>query len=119
MDPFKHPRIRGWMELLDLLEKLAERHAAQRQARRRGPASGSRYRALKPGSQTPLWNELVALAVKRFWRRGDKTNLGRYLGLPRQRIHKLLVERSACPDAERTLLLLVWVRARLRDSRFV
>ena len=37
----------------------------------------------------------------------------RLSGLSRQRVHQLLQEGSACPDAERTLLLLIWLQARL------
>jgi hypothetical protein len=45
-------------------------------------------------------------------RRGEKAKLARVLGLPRQRLHEFLLERRALPDAERTLLLLVWLQAR-------
>ncbi len=76
----------------------------------------SRYRQLRPGTDTPLWDELASSAAKLLRRRGDKAQLARVLGVPRQRIHKLLVEKSASPDAERTLLLLCWVNARQRGE---
>ena len=73
-----------------------------------------RYRALRPGPDTPLWNELAEAAAKLLRRRGDQAQLARILGLPRQRVHLLLVAKTACPDAERTLLLLYWLAARRR-----
>ena len=45
-------------------------------------------------------------------RRGEKINLGRELGVPPQRIHEYFVARTAAPDAERTLALLVWLARR-------
>ncbi|WP_438480519.1 hypothetical protein [Oleiharenicola lentus] len=66
---------------------------------------------LQPGPDTPVWNELVKSAAPYLAKRGQKVKLARLLGLPRQRIHQLLVEGSACADAERTLLLLAWVYA--------
>ena len=67
---------------------------------------------VRPGPETPLWNELVAAARQLIHRRGEKANLARFLGLPRQRVHQYLMAKSASPDAERTLLLLAWVHAR-------
>lgn len=66
------------------------------------------------GPQTPLWNELAAALRRLLRRRGDKVRLARYLGISRQRLHLMLVARSAYPDAERTLQLLVWLEARRR-----
>ncbi len=66
------------------------------------------------GPQTPLWNELAATLRRLLRRRGDKVRLARYLGISRQRLHLLLVTRTAYPDAERTLQLLVWLQARRR-----
>jgi len=67
---------------------------------------------VRPGEQTPLWNELVRHAIPHLHKRGAKTNLARLLGVPRQRIHDYLKQTTAAPDAERTLLLLCWVAAR-------
>jgi len=69
---------------------------------------------IRPGPDTPLWNELAAETRRLIRKHGEKANLGRWLGLPRQRIHQYLMEKSAGPDAERTLLLLVWVSAKRR-----
>ena len=67
---------------------------------------------LQPGRDTPLWNELARAAGQQVTRYGDKANLARMLGVPRQRVHLYLVAKTACPDAERTLLLLTWLRTR-------
>ncbi len=70
---------------------------------------GRRGQTLKPGVETPLWNELSRAVRIRLRRHGEKARLGRLLGLPRQRVHELLMSRRHLPDAERTLLLLVWL----------
>lgn len=67
---------------------------------------------IRPGPDTPLWNELAGAVRRALRRRGEKAKLARILGVPRQRLHVLLVARTACPDAERTLRLLVWLQAR-------
>jgi len=67
---------------------------------------------LKPGVQTPLWNELAAAVQVRLTRYGEKAKLARILGMPRQRVHEMLRARHHMPDAERTLQLLVWLQAR-------
>jgi hypothetical protein len=68
--------------------------------------------ALRPGATTPLWNELADAVGKSLQRRGEKVRLARLLGVSRQRLHVLVVSKTACPDAERTLQLLAWLRAR-------
>lgn len=75
--------------------------------------------ALKPGPDTPVWNELVRQAAPYLRKRGDKVRLARMLGLPRQRLHQLLVAKTACADAERTLLLLAWVRSKRAGHEWV
>lgn len=74
---------------------------------------------LKPGPDTPVWNELVRQAAPYLRKRGDKVRLARLLGVPRQRIHQLLVARNACADAERTLLLAAWVHAKRKGVEWV
>ncbi len=72
---------------------------------------------LRPGSETPLWNELARLAASQVGRTyGDKAALGRILGVPRQRVHEYLVVNRACPDAERVLELLLWLSLRSKQS---
>ena len=88
--------------------------ASIQQARRtRRPKRGE---TLKPGTDTPLWNELLAAVRSELTRRGEKARLARLLGLPRQRINDFLKRRSYLPDAERALLLLVWLQLR-REGR--
>jgi hypothetical protein len=84
---------------------------AVEQHRRKGrPRRGE---TLKPGADTPLWNELVAaVRAQLTGRYGEKVKLGRVLGLPRQRVNDFLHNRAYLPDAERALLLLVWLQLR-------
>ena len=74
---------------------------------------------LRPGKETPLWNELRAQLRPHLRKYGDQVNLGRVLGLPRQRINAFVTGGGQMPDAERTLQLLAWliaVRQRRRPS---
>ncbi len=64
---------------------------------------------LRPGPNTPLWNELVRQVRPHLRKYGSKAQLARLLGLPRQRMHDCLKSQAACLDAERTLLLLGWL----------
>ncbi len=66
-------------------------------------------RTLRPGPDTPLWNELVRQVRPHLRKRGSKAQLARLLGLPRQRLQDCLKSGAACLDAERTLLLLGWL----------
>ena len=68
---------------------------------------------LRPGPLTPLWNALAQAAGPTVQRHGDQAKLARFLGVPRQRVHEYLVAKTACPDTERALLLLIWLQARL------
>src|SRR5688572_14548902 len=106
--------LKSFEPIMEILAEaaVAGANAARRRFRERPPIP--RGAALRPGLQTPLWNEL-ALAVRRsFRRRGDKVRLARYLGVSRQRLHLLLVAGTACPDAERALQLLIWLQSRSR-----
>ncbi|HUR58676.1 MAG TPA: hypothetical protein VM029_13270 [Opitutaceae bacterium] len=71
---------------------------------------------MKPGVETPLWNALAAAIEAQLKRRGERVRLARVLGWPRQRVTEMLRARSLQPDAERTLLLLVWLNARRRGA---
>lgn len=102
-----HPRLAILDPLamaLDAAATATARSAKKITRSRRRPG-----RALSPGPDTPLWNELANECRAYLLRYGDKARLARILGVPRQRVHQLLVERSACPDAERTLQLLLWL----------
>jgi hypothetical protein len=94
-----------------LMEAAAKtiRSSLRQAARANKPRRGA---TLKPGAGTPLWNELATAVRGQLTRYGEKAKLARVLGLPRQRIHELLRSRRHLPDAERTLLLLVWLQAR-------
>lgn len=107
-----HPRLRAWGEFADVLEELARETALAAQKTYRERTRRRRGATLRPGSATPLWNELTKAAAGELSRYGAKARLARYLGLPRQRVHELLVTRTATPDAERTLRLLVWLKAK-------
>jgi len=109
--PARLNALSGIMEVLMLIAEEAARLAAQAHCRR---TRRSRGRTLRPGSATPLWNELAAEIRRLVGKRGEKARLGRFLGLPRQRVHEFLMEGKACPDAERTLRLIVWVAAKRR-----
>ncbi len=89
----------------------ASAKAAMRAKAKRRPRT-TRGATVRPGPLTPLWNELAKTARQLMQRRGEKANLARFLGVPRQRVHQYIMEQSAAPDAERTLLLLAWVHAR-------
>ena len=71
-----------------------------------------RGETLKPGIDTPLWNELAAAVRAQLTSHGQKARLARVLRLPRQRMQDILKTGHQMPDAERTLLLLVWLHAR-------
>lgn len=108
----EHPRLNILDPVvagLDAAAAATER-LMRKNARRARAQQG--YEALRPGSSTPLWNELADACVHQLQRRGDKVRLARLLGISRQRLHLLLVARTACPDAERALQLALWLRAR-------
>ncbi len=87
----------------------AASRAADARRRRRTPKRGL---TLQPGPDTPLWNELVRQLRPHLRKRGSKVQLGRILGVPRQRVNFCLKAGQGCLDAERTLLLLAWLCAR-------
>lgn len=97
---------------IDELVAAARATAARKRARaeaRRDPHRPRRGRTLRPGAETPLWNELVRQIRPHLRRRGAKAQLARLLELPRQRLQDCLKSQSASLDAERTLLLLGWL----------
>jgi hypothetical protein len=104
-------------DLVDVVDSLywMALAAAQRAARARLPrrASGP-GRTLRPGPDTPLWNELIRQVRPQLRRRGSKNLLAHLLGIPRQRLYVCLKARRGLLDAERTLLLLAWLQARQR-----
>lgn len=99
---------------LTLAFAAAATKAAARVARHALPPRRRRTSqvTLKPGAGTPLWNELATAVQAQLRLRGERARLARILGLPRQRLHDILRTRRHMPDAERTLLLLVWLHTR-------
>ena len=71
---------------------------------------------LRPGKETPLWNVLRTELRPHLKTYGSQANLGRLLGLPRQRINDFVTGGGQMPDAERTLQLLAWLLA-MRQRR--
>lgn len=65
---------------------------------------------MRPGADTPAWLALAAQVRPLLAKRGAKTLLGRELGLHCSRITEFFFRETAMPDAERTLLLLSWLR---------
>jgi hypothetical protein len=59
-----------------------------------------------------LWFTLVAQVRPYLRRRGEKALLARVLGVDPSRIYEFFIRRTAAPDAERTLLLLQWLKAK-------
>ena len=93
--------------LLDSLSGTARASARRRLApRRTGGAT------VRPGRDTPLWNQLVADIRPLLRVRGEKAQLARLLGLQRQAVNEYFVSNRRMPDAERTLLLLEWIQLR-------
>ena len=73
-------------------------------------------RALAPH---PRRFELVRQVLPLLKRRGRKVHLARILGVPRQRLQVCLKAKSACLDAERTLLLLAWLARQSQGKTLV
>jgi hypothetical protein len=117
MKPNLPRQFRQILPLVDGLIAATHATAAATQKFRRERRRSLRYTALQPGPDTPLWNELAAASAIFLRRRGEKAQLARLLGVPRQRLHLLLVAKTACPDAERTLLLLHWLHSRQRGIK--
>lgn len=112
------PSPTDYPALLGLVEALwdAACTPARKPVRRRESDIPGYNCTLRPGSNTPLWNSLVRITVPLLRKRGTKAHLARVLGLPRQRLNTLFVSRTATPDAERTLQLLVWIAQRHRGK---
>jgi hypothetical protein len=107
----------------DLIRAAAE--AATKAAAARAAEARCRHRpararlTLRPGLETPLWNELVRQIRPHLRKYGAKAQLARLLGLPRQRLHDCLKAGSASLDAERTLQLMGWLGFFQRGGQLV
>ena len=96
-----------------MVEHLNQAFRIEKQRSRRGG------KTLRPGPSTPLWNELRRQLRPYLRKYGYQANLGRLLGLPRQRVNAFVTGGGEMPDAERTLQLIAWliaVRKGLRPS---
>lgn len=96
---------------------LAAAEAAKAGVRRLRPAPIRRSRGgtLRPGAATPLWLALVAEVRPRLRRRGARMLLARELGVHCSRITEYFISRTAMPDAERAIELMLWL-ARAKQS---
>ena len=106
------PHLNRLAPLTDTLIGAAEATAKVARKSYRAARRRRGYKTLRPGAETPLWNELARACAANLTRHGEKSKLARILGVSRQRLHVLLVSRTAYADAERTLQLLIWLDAR-------
>ena len=97
--------------MAEMLDALAVELAAQLRKRLKS-APRPRGATLRPGVDTPLWLALANEVQPLLAKRGTKALLARELGLHRSQVSKYFVAKSAMPDAERTLQLLVWLSQR-------
>lgn len=97
--------------LLDISIELGRQAVLALKAFRIEPRRTGRSCTVRPGKQTPLWNQLRAQLRPKLRRYGQQVNLGRMLGLPRQQINAFVTGGGRMPDAERTLQLLLWLVA--------
>jgi hypothetical protein len=102
-----HPRLAALGSFIELFSPEARASARRCLAPRR--KSGG---TMRPGRDTPLWNKLSAEVTPLLKQRGEKAQLARLLGLHRQAVNEFFASGSRMPDAERTLLLLEWLRVR-------
>ena len=105
-------RLRSLEELVALFTT-----AGRASFRKRGTWRNPGGATLRPGPATPLWNDLVAQIRPLVKRRGEKAQLARLLGMHRQAMTDFFTSGSRMPDAERTLLLQEWLRARQAGER--
>lgn len=110
MSSYMHPNVQTLLGIGEMLEQVAVELARQTRKQANGKETHSRRGAtLRPGADTPLWNALVPMVKARLKRRGDRALLARELDIHRSRIGEFFDRQSAMPDAERTLLLLLWL----------
>lgn len=108
MSEYVPARLRPLLGFADALLDIARESAIAARKTYHELTRKSRGATLRPGPETPLWNELANLAANHLETYGAKANLARILGVPRQRVHEYLVAKTACPDTERALMLLAW-----------
>ena len=110
---FHSAQAESWLALIELLESAAMETAKELHKSYRKRHRIRRGSVLRPGIDTPLWNELARIAERQVGLKyGDKAKLARILGVPRQRLHDYLVAKTSLPDTERVLRLIAWLTAR-------
>lgn len=108
METLPSARLNRALALVDLLELPAT--VLARELRRRFKSKPrSRGATLRPGVETPLWLALANAAAPHLKSYGAKSRLARVLGVDPSRMHEFFAARTAMPDAERTLFLLLWL----------
>lgn len=107
-----HPRLETVFAVTDALVRLSQELARLAASQLPPPKHRRRGATIRPGPATPMWNAVVQSVRPYLSRRGEKIKLGRILGVPPQRIHEYFVAGTAAPDAERTLLLILWLAQR-------
>ncbi|MCC5024712.1 MAG: hypothetical protein J6386_18810 [Candidatus Synoicihabitans palmerolidicus] len=110
--PPLHPRLKTLIrtgESIITAAQLAE-ELIRKARRKRRPYHTVPKR--HPGSDTPMWNAVVASLRIELTAHRNKTRLARYLGLPPQRIFDYVRGRRRLPDTETLLLILHWISER-------
>lgn len=102
-----HPRLQPLVILSDVMEVAAETGAKRAQAALRKRQRAGIVR--RQGADTPMWNLVLTELRGALGARGAKMRLARYLGVPRQRVHNFVGEKSRLPDAELALRMLHWL----------
>ena len=110
-DPDTSAQLGNYLRMVDPLLALAE-ELARLTRKATAPKAQRRGSTIRPGVRTPLWNAIVAQVRPLLARYGEKSKLARILGVPPQRVHDYFIARTQAPDAERTLLLIVWLAGR-------
>ncbi len=105
-------RLEAWTGLAEILERAATAIAARMQQTSAKRNRVRRGGTLRPGIDTPMWQAVVQAVRPHLSRRGEKALLARELGVHRARIGEYFIRGTAMPDAERMLLLLVWLARR-------
>jgi hypothetical protein len=94
-----------------IVESLIEasREIAAAKAKGAAKAKRGRGRSASHAADGALWRALTARVAPLLAQRGAQAKLGRELGVSRQQIYAYFKGRTAAPDAERVLRLIVWL----------
>ena len=87
----------------------ASREIAAAKAKGAAKAKRGRGRSASHAADGALWRALTARVAPLLAQRGAQAKLGRELGVSRQQIYAYFKSRTAAPDAERVLRLIVWL----------